>query len=781
MKTQTLKLILLLFLGAAPTSLALAQSREADSLKVVELLDQAKNLQNDPPKANQLIRSGLAKAREIGSGRLIAFAYGRLAFSKYMEGNGLEAIPLLDSTKLYAQQVRDTALWENALNMAGVIYIRMGDPGHALLYLEESLQLNLALDNQRKVAMIYNNMANAYKTKGNLTEAKAYYYKVLTAPNTPIGSAIRTHNNLRNLFHSQGQLDSAIWHNKEALRLLEKTEEPEMEVLLKLQLGTIYTELDDQETAFQIAREVRPVLTNMPMETTLWTAYHTLLSEAYSEIPGRLDSAIQRMHLALQSVAPVDTVQIVGIWTNLAEYHSQLGQLDSSYHYIQKAEATATKAKLYKQYLGCKVQRVINLIAEGEFETALQQADSALVLANRENYGLAKAELYQNLQTVHDSLGNLEQAYHYFKAYASLKDSIYNSRTYYTAQEIANQKQIAATEQQFSTRMAAIAESKRRTSLLTAGVIIVVLFLLVYTWWYFKNRESKTLRYLLSRLSAIGPTKTAKPALIAEELLPMDVSEMEELLTELQRIQVFAEHLDGAKANTSAQEDINQVVQQKIDYLEGLQFSISHDLKRYVLNLQNQLSQLISKNQPLAPLEVAPIQQTTEEMIVFMEQLKEIHRIDELAIQNAFIDLQDLIQDVLRQLSPEQNYPGVQVDIRGQLPTVKTDPLLARQVITNLLENALKYSQSSTHPKVEIGLSDGNPEPALYVKDNGEGIPEEEQTRIFEPFYRSKATKAKGTGLGLAISRMAAQKLGGEISVKSKLGEGSIFYFALGT
>jgi signal transduction histidine kinase len=473
----------------------------------------------------------------------------------------------------------------------------------------------------------------------------------------------------------------------------------------------------------------------------------------------------------------MDTLFMVKEYLALSDYFSAAGRLDSSYYYLDIGEHIAVRAELASERIDAEEIRASKLIQEGHFREAIAHARKALKMSERENQSLKKTELYKILQTAFDSIGDSQQAYHYFRKYAALKDSVYTSRTYFTAQELTDYQKLKATEEAFTVKVATLNQSKQKTVLLSSVAIIAALMLLFFTWRYFKKKEGHTMRFLISKLNKLGKPGQASERL--EELLPAGISEMKELSGELQRLQDMINEEGGAAKATAHQEDIDTMVKEKIEYLEGLQFSISHDLKRYVLNLQNQLSQLVSRNQPLSPSEVAPVQKITEEMILFMEQLKEIHRIDELSIQASYINLQDLVKDVLQQLSPEQNYPGVQIDLRGELPTVETDPLLARQVITNLLENALKYSQNSAQPRVEIGLTNKGRETALYVRDNGEGIPDDDQSRIFEPFYRSSHTKVEGTGLGLAISRIAAQKLGGGLRVESRLGQGSTFIFAL--
>lgn len=108
--------------------------------------------------------------------------------------------------------------------------------------------------------------------------------------------------------------------------------------------------------------------------------------------------------------------------------------------------------------------------------------------------------------------------------------------------------------------------------------------------------------------------------------------------------------------------------------------------------------------------------------------------------------------------------------------TLLTDPLRLTQVLTNFLNNALKFTQKG---KITLGYSfekEGFID--LFVEDTGKGIPDEEQTVIFDRFYKCDEF-AQGSGLGLAICKVIAERLGGDILLKSKVGEGSRFIIRL--
>jgi two-component system sensor histidine kinase BaeS len=113
------------------------------------------------------------------------------------------------------------------------------------------------------------------------------------------------------------------------------------------------------------------------------------------------------------------------------------------------------------------------------------------------------------------------------------------------------------------------------------------------------------------------------------------------------------------------------------------------------------------------------------------------------------------------------------------LPTIFTDPQRLSQVISNLVDNAFKFTPPGG--KVSLSIRVNQEDVLMTVSDNGPGIPVEDQPRLFTPFYRSvrPSWKAPGLGLGLSISRSIVESLGGSISFNSILGHGSSFTIRL--
>jgi len=149
------------------------------------------------------------------------------------------------------------------------------------------------------------------------------------------------------------------------------------------------------------------------------------------------------------------------------------------------------------------------------------------------------------------------------------------------------------------------------------------------------------------------------------------------------------------------------------------------------------------------------------------------------------VDLDKVAGEVLSDLEARVQQVGGRVDIRGTLPTIDADPTQIRQLLQNLIGNALKFHQPGTAPIVEVTStlaeeSKNRPRIVLTVKDNGIGFEEVYLDRIFEVFQRLHGrNEYEGTGIGLAICRKIAERHGGTITARSTPGQGATFIVTL--
>jgi PAS domain S-box-containing protein len=178
---------------------------------------------------------------------------------------------------------------------------------------------------------------------------------------------------------------------------------------------------------------------------------------------------------------------------------------------------------------------------------------------------------------------------------------------------------------------------------------------------------------------------------------------------------------------------------------------------------------------------VQRIDANSKHLATLINDVLDIERIEagRMPLQISQFEIADVVREVIEELQGvvAQSSSAVQVALEAKLPRLKSDRQKLKQILVNLLSNALKYTKNGTvEIRAEQPTGDGNV--TLCVRDTGVGIAPEDHTRIFEPFQQAKRVITRpqgGTGLGLAISRRLARMLGGDITVQSQLGAGSTF------
>ena len=143
------------------------------------------------------------------------------------------------------------------------------------------------------------------------------------------------------------------------------------------------------------------------------------------------------------------------------------------------------------------------------------------------------------------------------------------------------------------------------------------------------------------------------------------------------------------------------------------------------------------------------------------------------------LSLAEAVDDLVNEYTPKAQNKAL--FLKGDAPDVfvEADPIRLRQVFTNILDNALKFTE---HGGVTISVDDRGAQVEVNVADTGVGIPQDRLSGVFEKFSQvdsSSSRKAGGTGLGMAISKQIIKLHGGKISVKSQVGEGTVFTFTL--
>jgi signal transduction histidine kinase len=217
---------------------------------------------------------------------------------------------------------------------------------------------------------------------------------------------------------------------------------------------------------------------------------------------------------------------------------------------------------------------------------------------------------------------------------------------------------------------------------------------------------------------------------------------------------------------------------------------VSHQLRAPLSNLGWAIELLMSGR--LGKIEARQIEyfrilkENSTRMKELVQDLLIVSRIETatLPLKKRWFSLEGLINELISEFQPFAEASNVKIEFKPvkNLPEIFADPSQIKLALENLLDNSIRYSKD--RGKVMIRLEPKNKKLYFEIKDNGVGIPKEDQRYIFQKFFRSENVlryQTQGSGLGLYISKSIIEKSGGKMGFKSEENKGSTFWFALPT
>lgn len=215
--------------------------------------------------------------------------------------------------------------------------------------------------------------------------------------------------------------------------------------------------------------------------------------------------------------------------------------------------------------------------------------------------------------------------------------------------------------------------------------------------------------------------------------------------------------------------------------------NVSHELRTPLSLIKGFVETLLdgAKDDPeLAGRFLRTIEKHTDRLTFLIEDLLTISRLEsgQIVMNLHEVELHKEAARVVEDL--QARAAGKNTTLLNKLPAdlcARADADRLQQVLFNLVENAIKYGRTDGTVTID-GCTNSAGHVELWVQDNGPGIPPEAKERVFERFYRADRARSRetgGTGLGLSIVKHIVQAHGGEVWVKSELGQGATFYFTL--
>ncbi len=261
------------------------------------------------------------------------------------------------------------------------------------------------------------------------------------------------------------------------------------------------------------------------------------------------------------------------------------------------------------------------------------------------------------------------------------------------------------------------------------------------------------------------------------------------------QLQRLNEDLEGAVAERTVD------LQRANDEIQRFAYIVSHDLRSPLVNVMGFTAELDAAIKPLSalvdsieaeapalmtadareavrsdlPEAVGFIRTSTQKMDRLINAILRLSREGRRPITAEPIDMASLARTVVDGVQHRIDELGIEVEIGSPMPTIVTDRLAIEQILSNLVENAIKYRHPERTGFIRISGAEQNGRIVIDVADNGRGIEKRDHERVFDLFRRSGQQDQPGEGIGLAHVRALAYRLGGTISVDSELGKGATF------
>ena len=221
--------------------------------------------------------------------------------------------------------------------------------------------------------------------------------------------------------------------------------------------------------------------------------------------------------------------------------------------------------------------------------------------------------------------------------------------------------------------------------------------------------------------------------------------------------------------------------------LEAFSYSVSHDMRAPLRHIDG-FADMLQKH-AAADLDekgsryLRTISESAKQMGALIDDLLAFSRVGRAELRLTTVDLNLIVKSVLDNLAYDVQGRRIAWEI-GTLPAVHGDLAMLRQVLTNLIGNALKYTRTREKARIEIGSKNGahsSPEEVIvYIRDNGVGFDMQYVHKLFRVFQRlHSASEFEGTGIGLANVQRIIARHEGRTWAEGRVDEGSTFYFSL--
>jgi signal transduction histidine kinase/tetratricopeptide (TPR) repeat protein len=560
-----------------------------------------------------------------------------------------------------------------------------------------------------------------------------------------------------------------------ALEYFTNSDDFTMESRVLMFLGQVYRQLGKKNESFAyLQKAFESYRKSNDLENAILPLRY--IGEYYIDL-GEYDTALQKFHQGVEIAlnSSIDISYAGDLYTLIAHVHQLKGELEQSLNYNFKAYEN-------RKEVGRDIYTASSLINIGhtffhmkDYESALKYVDSGLAIAERLNFiEYQKSGNYKKF-LIYEAQNDSKNALIYYKKFAELRNSIQKKETDQTFLGMQLAYESTQKDQENKILKSKNTLQKLYFYIIGAFLVIIILFIL-YLYRSKKKNQIFLEKQVESRTRELNSTLDELKNEINERIL---------IENRIQRMNIELE--------SKVHERTEQLEKAKNDLIMALQ----HEKK--LVKIKTQFINLIS-HEYKTPMTIISSSSSLIKNYLKSSKFEKIEA-HMMKIDNAILALNNLIEDVINYdkgeageldivpvsfdavkvfitaINEVRNMDGGKHHIEFKTPfqemVINTDKSLLRQILHQLLINAIKFSDSGTLIKVE--LFEDMHQLIFSVEDNGAGISSDDQRMIFEPFFKSIKNIGiiTGIGLGLSIVKMFVNALLGDIFVKSELGFGT--------
>jgi len=605
----------------------------------------------------------------------------------------------------------------------------------------------------RTTAQSYNGHGLVAWNKGNYSQAIKYFQKALTFHEKinnkkGIGDC---YNNIGLIYWNRKDFKRALGYYQKALDLYKKTGNISGIAHCYNNMGIIHKTQKRYDTAI---------------------SYYNKALELYKDLKDNNGIAYCYNNIGLVHFKRKEFKEARIFFNKAIELKKKIGDkkgLASSYgNYAELYLALADSVKEQSQ----KIDR---------YQEAIKYANKELRLAKKIDVLKRQKHAYKFMAKAYEGLNNYHLAYKYHQLFTEKKDSLFNTQK---MKEIENleakyqneKKQLKITNLKKANQLKTIKLQKMRMLQILSLIIILILIAFTVFLLYVRKKLKKKNQTINNQNQTIS--QQYNEILSKNEEIESQNEELEKHQNKLE--QLVEKRTMELKAAKEEAEESNRL---KSAFLANMSHEIRTPMNA-IIGFVNLLSDNNMDNEEKHRM-INYINQNGYTLLYLIDNIIDLAKIDsnQFHIEKQKVNVQDILIGLYDSLYENFDLKGIKLKLNKATDSpvhINTDEYRLRQILSNLLNNSLKFTNKGS---VELGFNlnpDGyNDQVEFFVKDTGIGISKNHKESIFQRFTKIEENKEKlyrGAGLGLNLSKNLVELLGGKIWVVSKINEGSIFY-----